>query len=91
MSFDANIKAIKKLVSAICGGDNDVHITYQGNSHGVTKPWTIKCGTREIIHESHDGGADDLVKTLKKELQDKISSTERQAADYRRVLGGMEN
>lgn len=91
MSFDADIKAIKKLVSAICGGDNEVFITFRGYSAGITKPWMIKCGSRELTHEQHDVGAQELLAQLKKELRDKIASTERQADDYRKVLGGMEN
>lgn len=91
MSFDADIKAIKKLVAAVTGKDADVIVTYKGTSHGVTKPWQIKCNTRELDHETHDGGAAELLKTLKQELRDKIASTERQADDYRKVLGGMEN
>lgn len=91
MSFDADVKAIKKLVAAVTGKDDNVSITYKGNSHGVTKPWSIKCGSREIDHEHHDIGAAEMVKTLKQELRDKIASTERQANDYRQVLGGMEN
>ena len=38
-----------------------------------------------------DGAAQGLLNLLKKELTDKISSAERQAEDYRRVLHGMQN
>jgi len=91
MSFDADIKAIKKLVAAVTGKDDNVSITYKGNAYGVSKPWSIKCGAREIDHENHEIGAIELLKNLKQELKDKIASTERQADDYRKVLGGMEN
>lgn len=91
MSFDADIKAIKKLVLAVTGKDADVSITYRGSGYGITKFWNIKCNSREIDHETHEGAALEFVAILKKELQDKIRSTERQAADYQQILGSMEN
>ena len=90
-NFETNIKSIKKLVSVISGRDSEVTITYKGNSYGITKCWNIKCDNRELNHENYQLGAEELVTTLKKELQDKISSAEQQAANYRQLLGELSN
>lgn len=91
MTFETNIKLIKKLVSVLGGKDSDVSITYKGTGYGVTKPWHIRCDTKEINHETHDGGAKELVAILKVELQKKISDAEKQADDYRKALGSLDN
>ena len=91
MTFDTNIKDIKKLVAILTGKDVDVSITYKGYGHGVTKPWHIRCDSREITHETHDGGASELVKQLREELLKKISDTKKQAAEYEKALGALEN
>lgn len=91
MDFERNIKEIRKLVSTLSGKDSEVYIIYKGTSHGVTKPWNVRCGNSELVHESCEGAAEDLVKILKKELMDKITSTERQVADYKKALGNLEN
>lgn len=91
MSFENNIKEIKKLAAIVTGKDSDVNLTYKGTSHGVSKPWHLVCNTREINSVSHEEAAEELVKILRKELLDKISSLERLAAEHRKVLGSLEN
>ena len=91
MTFEDNIKLIKKLVAVLGGKDSDVSITYKGTAYGVTKSWHIRCDTKEIQHESHEIGARELVTSLKAELQKKISDAEKQADDYRKALGALEN
>jgi hypothetical protein len=91
MNFDTDIKDIKKLVAVLTGKDADVSITYKGTAYGVTKPWLIRCDSREITHESHEGGAAELVKSLREELVKKISDTKKQAAEYEKALGALEN
>ncbi len=90
-NFESNIKSIKKLVSVISGRDVDVTVTYKGNSYGVTKCWNIKCDNRELNHENYQLCAEELVLSLKKELLEKISSAEQQAANYRSILGELSN
>jgi hypothetical protein len=85
-SFESNIRDIKKLVSILTGKDTEVITTYKGTSYGVTKPWNIKCESREINHENHETGAAELLNTLKIELQGKISFAEKQAEEYKKVL-----
>lgn len=92
MDFEKNIREILKLTAILSNKDsNEVYVTYKGTSNGITKPWQIRCGNNEIVHETSDGAAAELVKTLKKELLDRIISTERQAADYKKALGNLEN
>jgi len=91
MTFDRNIKDIKRLVGILTGKDADVSITYKGTSHGVTKPWLIRCDARELTHETHEGGAAELAKNLRDEVLKKIADTKRQAAEYEKALGALEN
>jgi hypothetical protein len=91
MNFASNIKNIKKLIAILSGKESDVNITYKGLNFGVTKPWNIRCDSREINHETHDGAAEEFFLILKKELKEKISFTERQAAEYKKTLGTLEN
>lgn len=91
MSFQSDIVDIKKLVKVLTGKETDVSITYSGTEYGVTRPWTIRCDSKEIKHETHDGGASELAAQLRKELRDKISSTERQASDLKKILSAMDN
>jgi len=87
MDFESNIKDIKRLIQVLTGKDTDVSITYKGTSYGVTQPWNIRCDSREINDESHEGAASKLLDILRKELRDKISFTEKQAAEYKKALG----
>lgn len=91
MSFASDIKDIKKLVGVLTGKDTEVTITYKGTAYGVTKPWHIRCDAREINHETETAAANELVTLLKKELKDKISFTEKQAAEYKKALSALEN
>jgi hypothetical protein len=91
MSFDTDIKNIKKLVNILTGKDVEVSITYKGTGYGVVKCWNIRCDSREINNETHEGAASELVKLLQDELLKKISDTKRQASEYEKALGAMAN
>lgn len=92
MQFEQTVRDIRKVFSIVSDGkDADVHLTFKGTSHGVSKPWHIKIDSRELNHETHDGAAEELLLKLKKELADKISSLEKMASDYRRSLGSFDN
>ena len=88
-SFESNIQDIKKLVAILTGKDTEVLNNYKGTSYGVTKPWNIKCDSREINHESHEQGAAELLNTLKIELQGKIAFAEKQAEEFKKVLNAV--
>jgi hypothetical protein len=91
MKLESNIKDIKRLVSVLTGKDADVSCTYKGTAYGITKPWHIRCDSREINHETIDGGTAEFVKILREELIKKISDTKKQAAEYEKALGAIEN
>lgn len=86
MDFETTIKAIRKLYNAAFGKLVDVTLTYKGTEYGVTKCWHLRCDARETFSESHTKAATDLLDMLRKELADKISTLEKQAIDYRKVL-----
>lgn len=92
MSFEQNVKDIKSVYYHLSGKDSpDVHLTYKGTSHGISKPWNLKIDIKEINSESFERAAEELLLSLKQELSAKISSMEQQAAQYRRALGSFDN
>lgn len=92
MEFEQTIKEIRKIFSLITDGkESDVHLTYRGNSHGITMPWVLKIDSKEVIHENHEQAAKDLLLLLKKELANKISNLEQQTTAYRKALGSFNN
>lgn len=91
MDFAMNVQNIKKLTAILTGKDTDVVLTYKGTGFGNTKPWHIRCESRETMHETYDGAAQELAASLKKELSDRIAFTEKQTADYKKALGSLDN
>lgn len=92
MEFEDNIKEIRRIFSLIVDGkDSDVHLTFRGYSHGITKPWVLKIDVKEVVHEDHEQAAVELLLLLKKELAEKISNLEKQASHYRKALGSFNN
>lgn len=92
MDFEASVKSIRKVYGVLTGkSDNDVIVTYKGTGYGQTKPWHIRIDAREAQHESHEGAAKTLLDTLKKELSDKVASTEREAETLRKALNNLGN
>jgi len=91
MDLDASFKSIRKLQRTLFGVDADVSLTYKGTEFGVTKCWHARVGDCESDHESYDGAITQLTDILKKKLNDKISSNEREATRLRQVLNAMEN
>lgn len=91
MDFNTNIKNIKKLTQLLTGKDVDVFITYKGTALGVTKPWNIRCGERDLNSATHESAAVELVNLLREEMATKISFTKKQAAEYEKALGAILN
>lgn len=91
MGFDLNIKDIKLIYCTLTGKDTDVILTFKGTSFGVTKCWHIRCDQRELNHETYEGAAISMLSLLKKELADKIAMTEKQTAEYKKLLISIEN
>lgn len=97
MDFETYVIDIKKLTKALNNKDAEVFITYRGFNLGITKPWHIKCDSRKVSHETHNGAAKALYEVLKTELQNKIQSSEEQVARYKKDLSeilkapGLEN
>lgn len=91
MSFDADIKHIKKLTHMLFSKDVDVYLIYRGTNHGVTKPWVIKCDNRENFHETYEGAAKELLNALKKELKAKIESLEGETNKLKNAFATMDN
>lgn len=92
MDFDQTIRDIRKLFTIVSDGkEADVHLSFKGNSHGVTKPWVIKIDTKEALHETHEGAANELLSILKLELSKKISDLRAQVSRYEKSLGSFNN
>lgn len=92
MDFEQTVRDIKKIFAIVTDGkEADVHLSFKGNSHGVTKPWVIKIDTKEVVHETHDGAANELLSKLKLELSKKISDLKVQVASYEKSLGSFNN
>jgi len=92
MDFESAVKHIRKVYSTLTGkSDVEVILTYKGTGYGVTKPWHIKVENRETQHEKHDGAANELLDKLKKELNDKVVSAEREAVELRKALNSLGN
>lgn len=91
MDFNALILNIRKLYSIVHGKDSEVILTYKGKEYGVTKPWHLRCDLREVNSLTHESAAEELFNLLKKELKDKIASTEKSAADLKNVLNTFAN
>lgn len=92
MDVDATFKSIRSIYQTISGkGDNDVALTYKGNSYGVTKVFHIKIDSREFNHETHDGALAGLLAMLTKELADKVKSAEHEAARLKQAYNQLAN
>jgi hypothetical protein len=86
MDFEQYIVDIKKLTKAISKKESEVFITYKGYELGISKPWHIKCDTKEFYSESHLNAAQSLYNILIEELKRKISATEDQVFSYKESL-----
>lgn len=92
MDVDTTIKTIQSLYKTLSGkADGDVSLTYKGNGYGVTKPWIARVDARESVHESYDGALGGLLNLLKKELADKIKSTELEVSRLRQIHNQLGN
>lgn len=92
MDVDATFKSISSIYQAITGkSDAEVYLTYKGTRHGITKPYIVKIEAREASHVTYDGALAELLSTLKKELSDKITSTESEAKRLRQAFNQLGN
>jgi len=92
MEFEPAVKAIRQTYKVLSGkSEAEVILTYKGTEYGVTQPWHIKVENREARHETHIGAANMLLEILKKELNDKVLSAEREAVALRKALNGLGN
>jgi len=92
MDFEQTIRDIKKIFTIITDGkEADVHLLFKGTTHGVTKPWIIKIDSKEAIHETYEGAADELLLKLKSELAKKIADLKAQVISYEKHLGSFNN
>ncbi len=77
MDVDATFKAIQSLFRVVSGKtEGDVSLTYKGTGYGVTKPWVARIEAREAQAEEYDQALIQLMESLRKELADKIKSSE---------------
>lgn len=83
MTFEQHIVDIKRLAYAITGKSVEVHISYRGTDLGQTKPWIIKCDSKEVEHERHDEAARLLYVEFANDLRKRIESAETQASNYK--------
>jgi len=92
MDFEAAVKSIRKTYTILTGkSDVDVILTYKGTGYGVTEPWHVRIDAREAQDKTHDGAVKMLLDKLKKELNDKVLSTEREAEVLRKALNSLGN
>lgn len=91
MSFEELIVSIKKLYATLTSKDVEVILTYKGTAYGVSKPWQLKIDAREVNSVSHEKAAMELFLMLKKELEDRITFTERQAKELKQVFSSFPN
>jgi hypothetical protein len=90
-AIEAAFKNIRSLQQTLSAKDADVALTYKGYAYGVSKPFHIRVGDRETTHETFEGALVSLTSILKKELADKVASTEGEAKRLRQVLSQMGN
>ena len=92
IDVDATFKAIRSIYSIVGGRtDQDVTLTFEGYSGGVTKPWKAKIDARELKHEQYDGALTGLLSMLKKELAEKVKSAENEAKRLQQALNQLGN
>lgn len=92
IDVDATFKAIRTVYQTVSGkGDNHVTLTFKGPDYGVTKMWQAKIDAREVNHEEYDGALTELLAMLKKELADKVKSTENEAKRLQQALNQLGN
>lgn len=92
MDVSAAMKNVMSLHRAIVNADaSDVSLTYKGTSAGVSKPFITRVGSREYAHETYDGSISGLLALLKKELADKVRTTQQEAARLQQTLSAMDN
>lgn len=90
-AVEAIFKTIRNLQQTLSAKDADVAITYKGYAYGISKPYHIRVGDRETNEETFEGALLGLTAILKKELADKVKSTEGEVNRLRQVLSTMEN
>lgn len=91
MDIEAALKSIRALHNSITTKTSDVVLTYKGNEYGVSKPYHIRVGDRETSSETVDGALTDIKVSLKKELSEKIRSTESEINRLRIAFGNEGN
>ena len=92
IDVDATFKAIRSVYQTVSGkGDNEVTLSFEGTSYGVTKPWKAKIDARELKHEEYDGALTGLLTMLKKELAEKVKSAENEARRLQQALNQLGN
>jgi hypothetical protein len=92
MDVDAAFKAIQSVFRVVSGKtEGDVSLTYKGTGYGVTKPWVARIESRECQAEEHGLALNQLLDSLKKELADKIKSTESEATRLKQAYNQLGN
>ena len=66
--------------------DVDIILRYSGTSHGVTKPWSLTIESYVIQSESYEAAIREMLKKLKKDLENKIESAQDQIQKYQKSL-----
>lgn len=91
MDIDEAFKRIKKLYSLLNNKDDEVSLIYKGTEHGVTKSWTCRIDSRTVNSEDHESALNQMISNLKKELESRANTLEKQANDFRKELSSFGN
>lgn len=87
MSFEQNVKDIKRIYYSLTGKEDPiVHITYRGTTGGIAEPWSVKIDHEEVKDKSYDVAAELMLMLLKDKLAKKVVDLEEEAAKYKREL-----
>lgn len=92
MELETTVENIRKLYITVSGkADADVMILYRGYANGITNPWIIRVDAREHASKGVMEAANELFKTLKKELAEKIASNDRHTNELRKTMIALGN